>query len=295
MEITTDLVRRLVSAQFPQWADLPIRPVTLSGWDNRTFHLGPDMSVRLPSAAWYVAQVRKEHTWLPQLASHLSLPIPVPLAMGQPGEGYPWPWSVYRWIHGEPAALAQVADFNQFALRLAGFLQELQRIDASGGPAAGEHNFYRGGPLRVYDDETRFTLQRLDGLVDCATSAQVWEQALASTWQPPPVWVHGDVAAGNLLVQDGRLSAVIDFGSSGVGDPACDLVITWTFLRGESRAAFRTAMAPDAATWARARGWALWKALITLDKALDGQPAEAESARAVIDAVIADYRQDRDG
>ncbi len=288
--IDVALVSQLVAAQFPQWADLPIQPVAFGGWDNRTFRLGEHMSVRLPSAAAYARQVEKEQCWLPRLAPHLPLAIPVPLAMGRPAADYPWHWSIYRWLDGEIATSARIADLRQFATALAHFLTALQRIDATGGPPPGAHNFFRGGPLTVYDGETRQALETLAGKIDTDAATAVWEAALAATWRGAPVWVHGDVAAGNLLVEEGRLRAVIDFGSSGVGDPACDVAIAWTFFAGDSRAAFRAALPVDAATWARGRGWTLWKALITL-AALPGTtaPAARESQR-VLDEVLADHQ-----
>jgi aminoglycoside phosphotransferase (APT) family kinase protein len=146
VEIDADLAARLVAAQFPQWADLPVWPVALGGWDNRTFHLGDQMTVRLPSATRYAAQVEKEHRWLPRLAPQLPLQIPVPLAMGAPALGYPWAWSVYQWVEGETAA-APVADLSGLAVALGRFLVALQAIDARDGPAPGAHNFHRGGPL----------------------------------------------------------------------------------------------------------------------------------------------------
>jgi aminoglycoside phosphotransferase (APT) family kinase protein len=288
-DINADLVRRLVAAQFPQWADLPIRPVQFGGWDNRTFHLGEEMSVRLPSAAGYAAQVEKEHRWLPRLAPHLPLPVPVPLAMGAPSDEYPWHWSVYRWLDGEAATIENIADLRQFAISLAQFLTALYRIDPTGGPPAGPHSFYRGGPLKVYDAETWQAIAALRGQIDTEAAAAVWEAALDTTWHGPPVWVHGDYAAGNLLVNGGRLSAVIDFGCSAVGDPACDMVIAWTLLSGESRETFRAGVPVDGAAWARGRGWALWKALITLAEYLDTDPAKAAEARRVIDEVLADH------
>lgn len=288
--IDTDLVRRLIAAQFPQWRHLPVRPVAFGGWDNRTFHLGNDMTVRLPSAAPYALQVEKEHRWLPRLAPLLPPPIPVPLAMGKPGEDYPWQWSVYRWIDGETAKTAEIADRRQFAVDLAKFLIALRRIDPAGGPPAGQHNFFRGGSLSVYDNQTREALQALEGQIDTQAATAVWYAALAATWQGSPVWFHGDVAWGNLLVQNGRLSAVIDFGTSGIGDPSCDLAIAWTFFQGESREAFRAAIDVDEATWARGRGWTLWKALITV-AGHDASQAEAERSRRVIDDVLADHRK----
>jgi aminoglycoside phosphotransferase (APT) family kinase protein len=289
--LDVSLVRRLVAGQFPQWADLSVKPVEFGGWDNRTFHLGDDMSVRLPSAAHYALQVEKEQRWLPVLAPQLPLPIPVPLAIGSPAEGYPWPWSIYSWLKGETATIGRIADLKQFALTLAEFLAALQAIDAGGGPAPGSHNFFRGGPPAHYDDETRQAISTLGSRIDSDAATEVWERALASAWQGPPVWLHGDVASGNLLVRDGRLSAVIDFGTSGVGDPACDLSIAWTFLQGESRDAFRAALPLDDSTWQRGRGWALWKALITLARHIDTDPQQAAIAVRVIDEVLADREQ----
>ncbi|HEX2183462.1 MAG TPA: aminoglycoside phosphotransferase family protein [Rubrobacteraceae bacterium] len=290
--IDAALVRSLVAAQFPQWADLPIRPVELDGWDNATFRLGESMSVRLPSAAPYAPQVEKEHRWLPRLAPLLPLPIPVPLARGEPGEGYPFPWSVYRWLEGEPAVTARVDDAVEFARTLARFLIALRRIDPAGGPRPGRHNFFRGGPLTVYDAETRRAIAALDGRIDADAATAAWEAALAAAWHGPPVWFHGDVAAGNLLVEEGSLSAVIDFGTSGVGDPSCDLAIAWTFFEGEGRDAFRAALRLDDATWRRGRGWALWKALITLAGHPDTDSPLAATVRSQIDDMIADHERD---
>jgi aminoglycoside phosphotransferase (APT) family kinase protein len=280
----------LVAAQFPHWAHLPVRPVEFDGWDNRTFRLGEDMAVRLPSAEAYAPQVKKQHRWLPRLAPLLPLPIPVPLALGVPTEGYPWHWSVYRWLPGETAGLDRIADLRRFATDLAQFLSALQRVDPSGGPPPGQHNFFRGAHLAVYDAETRRAVAALDGEIDSGAAIAVWEAALHSAWRGASVWLHGDVAASNLLVTEGRLSAVIDFGCSAVGDPACDLAIAWTLFSGESRDAFRLALLLDAATWARGRGWALWKALITLAEHIHTNPIEAGRARRVIGEVLADHQ-----
>ncbi len=289
VDIDASLVRRLVTAQFPQWADLPITPAVPQGWDNRTFRLGADLSVRLPSAAGYVPQVEKEHRYAPHLGPLLPLPIPVPLVRGAPGAGYPFPWSVYRWLPGETAATARIDDLSAFATTLAHFLAALQRIDPVGGSPPGPHNFFRGGPVATYDAETRRAIETVRGKIDASVATVVWEAALAAPWHGPRVWFHGDVAVGNLLVRDGRLSAVIDWGCAGVGDPACDLVIAWTFLSGENREAFRAALPLDRATWARARGWALWKALIIVAGHADTTAPEAARSRQIIDDVLADH------
>lgn len=260
--IDAALVSHLVAEQFPQWAHLPIRPVEHGGWDNRTFHLGDAMTVRLPSADGYVPQVEKEQRWLPVLAPQLPLPIPTPLGLGHPSPAFSRPWSVYGWLEGVAATRADIPDLPRFATALGQFLVALRDVDAADGPAAGDHSFQRGGALWFYDAETRRALEHLHDVVDVTAATAVWDAALATSWALPPVWFHGDISDGNLLVAGGELSAVIDFGTSGVGDPACDLVIAWTFFDARSRAAFREAVALDDDTWSRARGWAIWKALI---------------------------------
>ncbi|MBP3966058.1 aminoglycoside phosphotransferase family protein [Paenibacillus lignilyticus] len=287
-EINTELVSKLIKGQFPQWADLPIYPVANSGHDNRTFHLGNEMSVRLPSHESYAAQVEKELTWLPKLRPHLTLPIQVPVAKGNPAEGYLWPWSINRWIEGETVSLAAIKDLNQLAGDLAAFLKELQAIPASDGPPAGAHNFHRGGSLRVYHEETKTTLENLKPILDTNVFHEMWDLALQSQWTEGPVWVHGDVAIGNLLAQNGRLSGVIDFGILGTGDPACDYVMAWTFFDSESREIFLREVGCDEGTRHRARGWALWKALITYDWH-DKESAAAVEAKRILDVIKGEY------
>ncbi|MGH6858783.1 MAG: aminoglycoside phosphotransferase family protein [Phyllobacterium sp.] len=287
--IDISLVRRLIDSQFPHWSGLAVAPVKSGGWDNRTFHLGRHMTVRLPSAAAYALQVEKEQRWLPRLGPFLPLPVPVPLAMGRPSDDYPWHWSIYRWHEGETALRGRIADLDRFAAALAGFLAALQAIDTEGGPLPGPHNFFRGGPPAYYDGETRRALASLEGRIDTAAAAAVWEAALSSPWRGTPVWFHGDVSAGNLLVKNGRLAAVIDFGTCGIGDPACDLSIAWTLFDDESRKAFRAALPLDEETWARARGWTLWKALIVHAGLADTTSHEAALSRRIIEAVLADH------
>ena len=275
--IEEDFVRRLVATQFPQWKDLPIQAVSLSGWDNRTFHLGDRMLIRMPSAAEYALQVEKEQHWLPRLAPFLPLPIPVPLTVGEPMDGYPWKWSIYGWLDGETAASGHIDDLCEFAVDLPNFLKALQSIDSTGGPLPGLHSFYRGGSLLTYDTEVRQALITLEGKINVEAATKVWETALATTWNRKPVWVHGDISAGNLLVQNGRLSAVIDFGQLAVGDPACDLAIAWTFFKGKSRETFRKELPLDEGTWSRGRAWTLWKSLVVV--AGFTNPNNFESAR----------------
>lgn len=287
--IDASLALLLIASQFPLWKELSIEPIATSGWDNRTFHLGKDMLIRLPSAADYELQVEKEHRWLPKLAHALPLPIPVPLAMGKPEYGYPWKWSVYRWLECESAASTKIGDLAEFATHLANFLTALQTIDTAGGPSPGLHSFFRGGPLSVYDSETRRCITSLKDKIDVKMTTEVWETALSTQWVHPPVWVHGDISAGNLLVRDGKLAAVIDFGQLAIGDPACDLAINWTMFHGKSRETFQNALPLDQGTWARARGWTLWKALIVAAGFSDPNNLESKRSWRIIEDVIADH------
>lgn len=221
--INVDLVGRLIHAQFPQWADLTVQAVSPGGWDNRTFRLGRHMLVRLPSAEAYAAQLERERRWLPVLAPHLSQPIPEPLAVGAPCFGYPWRWSIYRWLEGDTALPERIGNLDEFARDLSVFLRSLHAVSTQGGPAAGPDTFHRGGSLAVYDGETRQAIAALEPRLNIEAATGTWKTALASRWMREPVWVHGDMGVGNLLVRDGRLSGVVDFGQSCVGDPACDL------------------------------------------------------------------------
>jgi aminoglycoside phosphotransferase (APT) family kinase protein len=283
--IDAALVSRLIAAQFPRWAGLPVRPVPVDGWDNRTYRLGDDMTVRLPTAAGYVPAVAKENEWLPRLAPRLPLPIPAVLGAGVPGLGYPYPWSVRSWLPGETAIVAPIPSRPAFAEQVAAFILALQACDATGGPLAGAHSWHRGAPPAHYDDEARRCLAALHGRIDTGRAAAVWDDALAATFTGTSVWFHGDVAPGNLLVRDGALAAVLDFGTCGVGDPACDLVIAWTTFTGDSRRAYRAAVGHDEDTWARARGWALWKAMLVLTET---EPPEDAGQHRIIADILAD-------
>lgn len=289
LEIPTSTVEKLIQSQFPQWAHLSIQPVEKSGWDNRTFHLGEEMSVRLPSAERYTHQVKKEQQWLPILAPQLSTSISQPIALGHPSEHYPWHWSVYKWIEGDSADQLQQSELDSFAKDLAEFLKELQNLDATAGPKPGP--FYRGASVSHYDDQTQKAISALSGVIDDKGATATWKEALKSEWESPPVWVHGDLSSDNILVREGQLAAVIDFGSCCVGDPACDLVITWTFLSNSARNVFKSHLSMDHSTWSRARGWALWKALISLADLNDPFGPEANRYKSIINLVIEENRE----
>lgn len=288
-ELATDvsLVRRLLAAQLPQWADLAIKPVRSAGTDNAIYRLGDDMAVRLPRIHWAIGQVATEWRWLPRLAPLLPLAIHTPLATGEPGEGYPWQWGVYRWLDGENATVERLADLRQAAHDLAGFISALWRIDTTDGPRPGPGNFYRGVPLAQRDSGTRAAITTLRGTRDTDAATAAWEAALrAPVWDGPPVWLHGDLQSGNILAADGRVSAVIDFGCLGVGDPACDLQVAWNLFDAESRRVFRSVLSVDDATWARGRGWALSCGLGALAHYHTTNPVLAGIGRYAIEQVL---------
>jgi aminoglycoside phosphotransferase (APT) family kinase protein len=287
-EVETDpsLVRRLLAAQFPQWAALPVERVYSDGTDNAIYRLGADMAVRLPLIYWATEQVHKEHKWLPRLAPFLPLAIPTPLVKGQPDAGYPWHWSVYRWLEGENALIERMADPRQAAIALAHFIAALQQLDTTDAPQDSD----RGEPLANRDTRTRQAIASLCGTIDTVAMTAVWETAVeAPVWDGPPVWIHGDLKPGNLLALQGRLSAAIDFGGLGVGDPACDVMAAWLFLSAETRPVFRAALQIDDATWARGRGWALSMGVIALPYYQNTNPGFAQIAHRAIQEALNDY------
>lgn len=237
MVITAELVQNLIAEQFPQWKDLPVRPVEKSGHDNRTFHLGDTMSVRLPSGKAYEAQVQKESRWLPYLQAQLDYPISAPLAVGRPCAQYPYFWSINRWIEG--CTLRDEAPADRAAL----------------------------DKLRE-----RLPVDRL---------AAVWERCIAEPYTGGAVWVHGDVAPGNILLRERRFCGLIDFGILGTRDPACDYAMAWTYFSPAERDVFLRGL--DCGAVARARGWALWKALITYD---DSDADFRENARHTVREIL---------
>jgi aminoglycoside phosphotransferase (APT) family kinase protein len=266
VDTSVALVRGLLASQFPHWAALPVEVAPSWGTDNALYRLGDDMVVRLPRRRENTGEhLKKEQKWLPRLAPVLPLAIPVPLGIGEPGEGYPFAWSIYPWLKGETAAAERIGDLAQAAIDLAQFVVALQRVDPTDGPAPGAHNSFRGVPLAMRDEPVRASIAALSGTIDVVAVTAEWEAALqAPEWEGPPVWIHGDLDSRNLLVQDGRLSAVLDWGCLGVGDPACDVMVVWKMLSAETRNRFRAELSVDEATWARSRGWALSQALIAL-------------------------------
>lgn len=287
--IGASCVRRLIASQFPQWAGLPIRQVESAGTDNTLFRLGDDLVVRMPRIAWAVPQVAKEQRWLPSLAAQMTTPISVPLVLGEPEFDYPWQWSVHRWIEGTNAIVTNLHDDDVFACEIAQFVCELHVLDATHGPRAGAHNFNRGVPLHERDGVTQAAIDASVGLTDVAAVRQVWYEALkVPPWSAPSVWVHGDLAPGNVLVHNGHLAAVIDFGGLGVGDPAVDMLIAWNYLSPRARRRFRSIVSVDEATWIRGRAWALSVAIIQLPYYYHSNPTLRDNALYTIAAVLSD-------
>jgi len=281
--INKELAEMLIKEQFPQWANEAIRPVSLQGHDNRSYRLGEDKVIRMPSNDCYVPQVEKEHRFLAELATSLPLSIPQPLAKGKPSGSYPYPWSVYHWIDGECLVESRDsgAELVEIAKQLANFLVSFQQLDAATGPTPGQHNFYRGAEFSHYGNEALSLVEQQLQSKRREQAETITQCALQSQWQKKPVWVHGDISPGNLLIRDNKLVAVIDFGCLGVGDPACDLMIAWTYFDARCRCAFKHNLSIDNQTWQRAKAWALWKCL---------QPTGPESQRReqILSAILED-------
>jgi aminoglycoside phosphotransferase (APT) family kinase protein len=255
LKIDERLVRRLLFEQFPQWSDLPVRHIVPSGTVHAVFRLGDELSVRLPRRNGPKEAGSKELTWLPRLAPLLPVAVPVPVAQGRPGAGYPWFWEVHTWVEGAITPLESI-DVIEAAQDLCLLIKALQRISPDGAPPG------RGIPLAQRDQDLRYWLARFDG--DPRVSVE-WERALAAPpWNGPPIWHHGDLDARNWLIRDGRISGVIDWGTMGVGDPACELMVAWKLHSPAARDAFREALPTDDATWERARGWVLSQAVAIL-------------------------------
>jgi aminoglycoside phosphotransferase (APT) family kinase protein len=254
-EVTTDvdLVRELLMHQHPQWADLPIVRVASAGTDNAMYRLGDELAVRLPRIHWAVENIAKEQSWLPVLAPQLPLAVPVPVAVGEPEAAFPYPWGIVRWLPGELAGLERLDDPVSAARDLAAFVRTLRSVDSTGGP---KHQ--RGRPVRLGHTAVRNGIARLRGEVDAAGVADAWQQVMAAPdYHGPPVWFHGDLSYLNLLADGGRLTAVIDWGTCGVGDPAIDTIIAWSLFPPDARQAYRNALDVDDATWLRGKGWVL--------------------------------------
>ncbi|MFV0131987.1 aminoglycoside phosphotransferase family protein [Streptomyces sp. HMX87] len=284
--IDDGLVRRLIAGQFPQWEGQPVERWPSGGTVNAMYRLGDDMVVRLPLVRGGAADVAREQEWLPRLAPHLPTRIPEVLGAGEPAQGYPWPWSVYRWLPGQTPEAGALSEPVLLAGDLAEFVAAMRSITLPAAPTA-----HRGGPVASQDAATRAAIEELRGIpeegVDCDAAAVVWEEALrAPGWDGPPVWLHADLMPGNLLIDGGRLAAVIDFGCAGAGDPACDLFPAWNLLPADAREVFREALAVDDATWIRGRGRTLSQALIALPYYRKTNPAMAHNARHVIRAVL---------
>lgn len=286
--ITPELAKKLIATQFPEYAGLKVTEIEQQGHDNRTYRIGSDMLIRMPTADSYALKVPTEQTLLPKLAKHLSIPIPAPIKMGIPSADYSYPFSIYKWLEGRSANHVILDDksLESIAFELATFLQELQSITDVEGPGPGQHNWWRGDYVSVYNSGAREQISNLAEIIDGNGALELWERACAAKWNKAPVWIHGDYAVGNILIKDNRLSGVIDFGCTAMGDPACDLVIAWTWLSGKAREIFIREMNLDADTWLRARAWVLWKATFELCQMADKNGSAANVQKNIIRDVL---------
>jgi aminoglycoside phosphotransferase (APT) family kinase protein len=283
VDTDADLVRRLLASQYPRWAELSIERVASAGTDNAIYRLGDDLAVRLPRIHWAVDSVAKEQKWLPVLAPHLPLAVPLPVAAGEPEETFPYPWGVVQWLPGELATLERLDDPVQTALDLAAFVRALQTIDSTDGP-----NHHRGLPVRLSGEMVRAGIADVRGEVDADAVTEAWNRVMAAPdYDGPPVWFHGDLSYLNLLAQDGKVTAVIDWGTCGIGDPAIETIVAWSLFPPDARQAYRDALDVDDATWERGKGWVLTGAF-GIPYYRDTNPELVNDKIRAIEAVLAD-------
>lgn len=290
LDITPDLARTLLARQFPDLAGLPISRLSSAGTENTIFRLGDDLALRLPRVASAARQAIREARWLPLLAAHLPLTTPEPIALGAPDEDYPWHWSICRWIDGDDAFICPPGDLGDAALRLGRFVRALQAAPVAGETSLIAATSGRGVDLTHRDAETRAAIAACEGLADTAALTEIWNEALAlPRWSGAPVWLHGDIHVGNLLVASGRITGIIDWGSLGMGDPACDLMPAWSILDWKSRAVFRAEVDVDESTWARGRAWAISVAVIALPYYIETNPLLVAISRHSIEQAVTDF------
>ncbi len=298
VQVTADDVRRLVAAQHPRWASLPVTPVRESGTDHLLFRLGENLVARMPKVAWAGEHALADARWLPRLAPHVPLTVPAPFAVGEPDDAYPFHWSVVPWVPGAATAdpLDPGAERNldpaRAAVDLGGFVTALRAADPTGGPS--KTGTSRGVPLAHLDDDVRRATAESGDRVDGPAVLKAWDRALeAASDLVPGAWLHGDLMPGNLVVDDGRLTAVIDWGTIGVGDPAADLPPAWWLFSGRDRDTFREAAGAgpggdlDDGAWERGRGWTLVQGIIALPYYWDRWPEFARASQRRVAAAVA--------
>jgi len=288
-EVPTDaaLARRLVAAQFPEWAHRPVVAAPSQGTDNAMFRLGDELAVRLPRVPWAAAPLEREYRWLPRIAPHLPVAVPLPRALGRPADGYPWHWTVCRWLVGEHPTVGDETDASaaartpqhDLARDLAAFARAMRDLDPDGAPTT-------AWP-RPVAEEDEFVSGQL-AAVGATELDAFWSAARSARPPATRTWIHGDLSPGNLLVADGRLTGVLDFGTMGLGDPASEHRVAWNLLEPDARETYRAAVNADDAEWARARGWALLQALAQLAHVAERHPAIAENARHVLGELTAE-------
>ena len=288
INIDLDLVKKLIKEQFPIYKNLEIKEVDIQGHDNRSFILGSDKIIRIPSSKDYAEKVDIEQKYLPLLAKNLKVKISKPLKLGKPNCNYPFYWSIYAYIEGKSLNFIDknILNLELIAEQLAGFIKELHSIDIVDSIEAGKHNFYRGGNPVIYDQEVRNAVKNLENYIDGELVTDIWEKAIDSEWDKEKVWIHGDLEIGNILIEKEKIAAIIDFGGMAVGDPACDLVMAWTFFDIKSRKIFKKVLNLDSETWQRAKGWCLWKALITAEKTADKNSKEFFKQMEIIETLF---------
>lgn len=285
--IDENLVKKLLSNQFPKFANLPLRLIFPQGTDNVMYQLGNDMIVRMPRIDSAANSLMKEKRWLPTLASRLPINIPNVIGVGNPDEIYPYPWIVGNFIEGKHLSNENKLDLNQAAIDLGNFVLSMQRVSTKDAPFCS-----RGKPLSTRDKDIREAIALIEDIYDIKLLTEIWEYFLQlPNWSKNPTWIHGDLHADNLLAENRKITAIVDFGMAGIGDPAVDLMVAWTLLNKEARKIFKDIVKPDQDTWERGKAWA-FNFIVAYPYYKKSNPRFAQAAKKIVDEVIISYKEE---
>lgn len=289
LNVTVDVVRRLITDQFPAWALFSIMPVHVEGTVNAIFRIGEGLAARFPLQPRDVETTRQ---WLRseadaalELSAHTSFPVPEPVAIGEPGAGYPLPWSVQTWLPGTTASQQDPSNSGDFAHDLAKFIAEVRAIDVRGRSFAGDG---RGGDLRSHDEWMEVCFKQSEQLFDVARLRRIWARLRELPRESPDVMTHGDLIPGNVLVNNGRLVGILDVGGLGPADPALDLVTAWHLLDAGPRKLLREDLRSDELEWERGKAWAFQQAMGAAWYYHSTNPPMSRMGRRTIERILAD-------
>lgn len=289
------IAKELIDSQFPQYKELKIEKIASQGHDNTTFQLGANYTISFPNKDMYQESIQSVYDFLPKIQEYLSIKIPIKMHIGNPSTLFSYRWSIQRYIEGQSSNLIlESIDLNQFATELAKILKEFKNIknlDRENKLRPSPKNFFRGGDLIIYKSDIEQSLSILkDEQIDKVWINKIWKHAISVPWKGENLFVHGDIAQGNIIFNDNKLEGIIDFGTMACGDPACDLMMAWNTFTGESRAIFKKIVDYDNDTWIRGMAWTLWKGLLEISQTSKSNANDWKNPQKVIEEIIEDYK-----